>query len=120
MTVCNNVSMENVIKRFKSVKLLNVKLIYLSLAVVGILIYFNITILTDSLTLTLIVSSPSNQSLSINIKSRISKLFVSINQSFHVYLMLNICQIVFWLFDAKTCQSLCTNISIELNKHTGT
>ena len=34
--------------------------------------------------------------------------------------MLNICQIVFWLFDAKTCQSLCTNISIELNKHTGT
>ena len=48
LTVCNNVSMENVINLVKLVNLLNVKLlnqVSLSLTVVGNLISFNITCL---------------------------------------------------------------------------
>ena len=44
LTLCSNVSMKNVIKRVKSVKLLNVKLLNLPLTVVGIL-NFSITLL---------------------------------------------------------------------------
>ena len=47
LTVCNNISMENVIKRVKSVKLLNLKLLnHLNdINNRGILISFNIAIL---------------------------------------------------------------------------